>query len=394
MRNPLILLMALSLLGNTGTAAGETPALDNLECTRVLEHWAGDPKGVPSPLVDQCRQQLAAAPKPAARSWPAPGAGRPQIPAADIADPCSGPDAASSVLCWGPWAALPPAAGPAPPPAPQVAGIPDYEPRPELAPPYDPEITPLQDDPPLPLDSCAPGTPCGFATVVPGATSNAPAEDTRFAPIKLAPDGTGFVIDPDRPGRIDSVTDMIPDYLERPDEFKQLEARGHSGDEQSALYARTLRDADTGELLAAADIWTHGNRATRVASSGYFAWGNATTQAGLDALTGRGAIVSFSGPMSVDNRTVGSMTLDFGTRAQWSGNWVNPAYTFSAGGPISGVNLNSDNGSFSANVLPGSVVQGALLGEPGNQSITHIIDVNLADTGLVRDVGLLRQDSR
>lgn len=389
MRNPLFLLMALSLLGNAGMAAGEAPVLDDYECATVLERWAGDPKGVPNQLIDQCRQQLAAA-KPAARHWPEPAAGPPEA----AADPCAGPDAGSSVLCWGPWAApLAPAAGPTPPPAPEPTRVADYDPRPELADPYGPDVLPDSGIPPLPLGSCAPGAPCGFATVVAGATSNAAAADTRFASIALAADGSQFSIDPGKPGQIDSVPGMTTNDLQRPDEFENIEARGRSGDEQSALVARVIRAPGDGELRVAADIWTHGNRASRSANSGYFAWGNTTTRAGLDALAGRGAIVSFSGPMSVDNRTMASMTLDFGTRAQWSGNWVNPAYTFSAGGPISGVDLISDNRSFSANVLPGSVVQGAVLGEPGNQSIAHIVEVNLSGTGLVRDVGLLRQSS-
>lgn len=384
MRNPMFLLMALSLLGNTGTAAGETPVLDNLECTRVLEHWAGDPKGVPNPLVDQCRQQLAA------RNWPEPAAGPPEA----AVDPCSGPDAGDSVLCWGPWAApIAPAAGPEPPPAPEPTQIADYEPRPELADPYGPDALPNPDIPSLPLGSCAPGAPCGFATVVAGATSNAAAENTRFAAIELAADGSRFTIDPGRPGEIDSVTGMVTNYRGRPDEFENLEARGRSGDEQSALVARVIRAPGDGDLQAAADIWTHGNRANRTANSGYFAWGLTTTQATLDALTGRGAIVSFSGPMSVDNRTMASMTLDFGSQAKWSGSWTNPGYSFTAAGPISGVDLISDNTRFSPNVLPGSVVQGAVLGEQGNQSIAHIVEVNLSGTGLIRDVGLLRQDS-
>jgi hypothetical protein len=236
-----------------------------------------------------------------------------------------------------------------------------------------------------------PGTPCGFATVVDGVTSSADSENTTFARIVLAPDGSQFTVDPGGAGEINSVAGMNTTYLDRPDEYENLEASGRSGDEQSRLVARVIRGGEEGEIEVAADVWTHGNRATRIARSGYFAWGNSTTQAGLDTLNGQGASVAFAGPMSVDNSTTGSMTLNFGSQANWSGNWVNPGYSFSAAGPISGADLISDGNRFSANVLSDSVVQGALLGEPGNQSIAHIIDVNLADRGRVRDVGLLRQ---
>lgn len=383
MRTPLFLLMAAPLFWNTTVQANDQLPLDIADCTTILDRWVNDPKSVPRPVVAQCKQQLSAA-DAAPGSWPAPAAG----PRA--ADPCAGPGAADSVMCWGPWNALAPAA---PPPLP-VTDLPrdTYDPRPEDAEKYARTgMSPPPDDPAPPLGTCTPGTPCGFATVVAGTTSSAAAGDTRFASIAVATDGSQFSIDPGRPGQIDSVTGMDTAYLDRPDEFENLEARGRSGDAQSALVARVIRAPGSGDLQVAADVWTHGNRTSRTANSGYFAWGHATTQAGLDTLAGQGAIVSFSGPMSVDNRTIGSMTLDFGAQAQWSGSWVNPGYSFTAGGPVSGVDLISDNTRFSANVLPGSVVQGALLGEPGNQSIAHIIEVNLSSTGLVRDVGLLSQ---
>lgn len=385
MRTSLFLLMTVPLLWNTAVRASDQLPLDVAECTTILDHWVSDPKSVPKQVVEQCKQQLSAA-DAAPRRWPAPAAGPPAA-----TDPCAGPNAGDSVYCWGPdWREPPRPAADAPPPP--LVDVPDGPDTKRLAPEYEPEVLPPEEDvPELPLGSCAPGAPCGFATVVAGTTSTADAEDTRFASIALAGDGSQFSIDPGKPGQIDSVTGMTTNYLELPDGFENLEARGRSGNEQSALVARVVRASGDGELQVAADIWTHGNRATRTANSGYFAWGHTTTQAGLDALAGQGAIVSFSGPMSVDNRTMASMTLDFGTQAQWSGNWANPGYSFSAAGPISGVDLISDNTRFSANVLPGSVVQGALLGEPGNQSIAHIVEVNLSGTGLVRDVGLLSQ---
>jgi hypothetical protein len=61
---------------------------------------------------------------------------------------------------------------------------------------------------------------------------------------------------------------------------------------------------------------------------------------------------------------------------------------------VQGVDLISEPGQFSANVISGEV-QGALLGEAGSQSIAHSVDVVL-DNGMggeleVNDVGLLRQ---
>jgi hypothetical protein len=60
--------------------------------------------------------------------------------------------------------------------------------------------------------------------------------------------------------------------------------------------------------------------------------GEPTSQAGLDTLNAGNVSVNFSGPMSVDNRTMGSMTVDFGTNPTWTGTWTNPGYSFGAGG--------------------------------------------------------------
>ncbi len=381
-------LALLSLLWSAGAAA-QPASLDDAECGAILERWANDPKSVPKPLVDRCKDQLAAA----AAAPPEP---LPETAAAAI-DPCAGPGAADSVLCWGPWAMLAPAAAGPVPELPLTDAVEGYEPRPELADAFDPDVEPEEPVPPepplppLPLGSCTPGAPCGFATVVDGRTSSADPADTSFRRFDLAPDGTQFTVDPGGDGEINSVTGMDTTFGDRPDEYENLVATGRSGDEQSRIGARVIRSEGDGEIEVAADIWTHGNRATGTIRSGYFAWGNATTQAGLDALRGQSATVSFSGPMSVDNGTIGSMTLTFGTQPAWTGNWVNPGYSFSAGGRMSGVDIISDSDKFSANVLTDSVVQGALLGEPGNQSIAHIIDVDLTEKGRIRDVGLLRQ---
>jgi hypothetical protein len=220
-----------------------------------------------------------------------------------------------------------------------------------------------------------------------------PEDENQSATIRrfdMAPDGSQFVVDPDGDDEIASVTGMTTEFFTREDEYENLFANGRAGDEQSALGARVIRN-ENDEIEVAADVWTHGNRATRAARSGHFAWGVSTSQAGLDTLNGQGVSVSFAGPMSVDNRTTGSMVLNFGTQPKWTGNWANPNYNFSAGGPMSGVDLISDSSQFSANVQSGSVVQGAVLGEPGRQSIAHMIDVDLTGRGRVRDVGLLRQ---
>ncbi len=152
-----------------------------------------------------------------------------------------------------------------------------------------------------------------------------------------------------------------------------------------------MRD-DENQVLLAADVWSHGNRANQTSQSGYFAWGTATSQAGLDSLNAGNVSVNFSGPMSVDNRTVGSMTVDFGTNPAWTGTWTNPGYSFGAGGTVSGADLISQPGQFTENVIADqSFVQGVLLGEPGGaRGIAHIIDVTLLNQDRIKDVGLLR----
>ena len=55
-----------------------------------------------------------------------------------------------------------------------------------------------------PLEGCEPGTPCGFATIVTGLTSQGDVEDTGFRRFDLAhrtTHGSQFAVDPDRRGR-------------------------------------------------------------------------------------------------------------------------------------------------------------------------------------------------
>ena len=101
--------------------------------------------------------------------------------------------------------------------------------------------------------------------------------------------------------------------------------------------------------------------------------------------------IAYSGLMSVDNSTTGSITVNFGARPDWSGNWNNPGYSFGAGGPVSGVDFVSDADRFTDNVGADSVVQGVLLGGEGNRGIAHIVDVELDGVGRVKDIGLLRE---
>ncbi|MEO7387456.1 MAG: hypothetical protein ABIX37_11010 [Gammaproteobacteria bacterium] len=373
-----VLLLALPVLATAAaTPAGSAraaPARSDADCTALLERWATDPKAAPKSAINACKDQLAAAPAPV----PAPV--RAQIASVD---PCAGPDAASSVLCWGPWAALAPAAA-----APLVAlSIPDdpidCDAGSGLASQCVPRLEPL-----LAVEGCAPGTPCGFATIVSGVTSTGDPENTEFGRIDLAPDGTGFVIDPESGGEIASVP-MTTNIQTRPDGYGNLRSTGTEGDLNSRLIARVVQ-AEDGEIQLAADVWTHGTRES--ARSCYFAWGTATSQAGLDAMNAGNVTLNFSGPMSVNNATTGNMTLNFGSDPNWTGTWTNPAWSFGAGGAVSGANLISQPDQFTSNVVgSGNFVQGAIVGEAGGpRGITHIIDVTLEGQGRIKDVGLLR----
>ena len=368
----LVVLLAFWSLG--GNAADL--AFKDQDCAKILERWAENPASVPKHLVDTCKEQMAAA-APA----PVPVAPAPQLAAVD---PCAGPNAADSVLCWGPWATLAPAAeGPA-----TVLDIPEYpgdcEVGSAIANQCVPHLEPL-----FPVAGCTPGTPCGFATIVAGVTSTGDVEDTAFVPFDLAPDGSSFTVDPNGANEINSV-EMTTNVTPRSDVYENMRSGGQAGNEQSRLVARVVRN-DAGAVELAGDIWGHGNRQTGAANSGYFAWGTATSQSGLNSLNTSGVSLSFSGPMSLNNSTNAAMTVNFGTGPSWTGTWTNPGWSFGAGGSVSGVNLISNTAQFTANVQSGSFVQGALLGEPGRQGIAHIIDVTLTDHGHIKDVGLLRQ---
>ena len=377
------LLTILFLFASPLMATAAETAQSDADCAALLERWATDPKAAPKAVINACKEQLA-------QSAAQPVATAPARIAAT--DPCAGPGAADSVLCWGPWASVAPAAGfsndPAQPP------IPDREicdARTEQCQPLvDIPSPPPPPDPPL--GSCTPGTPCGFATVVAGTSSSDDAEDTAFARFDMAADGSQFTVSPEGGADINSVSGMGTSFSQRNDDYENMRSTGRVGDEQSRITARVVRD-DEDQVLLAADVWSHGNRANQTSQSGYFAWGTATSQAGLDTLNAGNVSVNFSGPMSVDNRTMGSMTVDFGTNPTWTGTWTNPGYSFGAGGVVSGADMISLPGQFTENVVADqSFVQGVLLGEPGGaRGIAHIIDVTLAGQDRIKDVGLLRE---
>lgn len=388
-----LLTVCLALAAPALASSAEAPRTDS-DCAALLERWATDPKVAPKSVIDACKAQLAGPASAPPDALLADDERR--APLAASLDPCSGPDAADSVLCWGPWASLAPAAGP-PLLDDAVADVLDPDIRPELANPYEPEVEPLLPPAPpaLPLGSCAPGTPCGFATLVAGLTSTGDPENTTFQRFTMADDGTQFTVDPGGANQINSVPGMTTNITPREtDDYGNLRANGRNGDEQSRLVARVVQeDGPQGPILLAADIWAHGNRVTNANQSGYFAWGTTTSQAGLNALSAGNVSVSFAGPMSVDNSTVGNLRIDFGANPVWTGTWTNPGYSFGAGGVVTGADLISEAGKFSANVVKdGSFVQGAMLGEAGQpRGVAHIINVRLADQRLIKDVGLLRE---
>ena len=376
-----LIALLIGLSWSVGGLAADLPLKDR-DCAKILERWAENPGSVPKHLVDACKDQMAAAPAPETVA---------ALPQAAPVDPCAGPGAADSVLCWGPWASLLPAAGPAATVLsfPDEAG--DCRSAGGISGECVPQLSPLSNPPEPPLEGCAPGTPCGFATIVDGLTSTGDVEATEFRKFDLAADGTSFTVDPAGSDEIASVAmDVI--FSSRPDDFQQMRSRGREGDDESRLIARVVRDGESGDVELAADIWTNGNRSdSGLNRSGYFAWGVATSQSGLSLLNGNGTSLSFAGPMSVDNATNAAMTVNFGSQPSWTGTWTNPAWSFGAGGSVTGADLLSNPAQFTSNVQSGSFVQGALLGEPGQMGIAHIIDVTLTDDTHIRDVGLLRE---
>jgi hypothetical protein len=415
----LLLLIGLSFSSFTPVNAAGL-VLSERDCMDILERWAADPTSVPQHLVDECKNMMGAGTASAADS-PVPDIS----PAAGqaAADPCSGPEAADSVLCWGPWRSLAPAAGGLPPVA--LSDVDEFDPRPELASDLGGSLTPVNDpgpnpndpvdpvdpvdpsDPTIPnptkieapLGECSPGAACGFATLAPGLiTQPEDASEIEVVRFELAPDGSGFAVDPggsSQTGTVISVDNLeSPDIPGPPSRFE-----GTNGDDlESKLVTNVERD-DEGNIKLATGNWRHGDLIRGKDSdtrSGVFVWGVASTQTTLDSLNNGGAGVSlgFSGVMLRDPDTSANMTINFGAQPNWTGNWSNSVenFQFDAGGKVGGVNLVSDPSQFSANVQGSdSFVQGVILGERGDLSVGHAINVNLNSGESIKDVGLLRQ---
>ncbi len=365
----------LILIVIAGYCAGNATASDlvlaDRDCAEILELWANDPDSVSQHLVDGCKEQMSLA-VPAI----APMAGT--AVAKQVTDPCAGAGAAGSLNLWGPWSALAPAASGISAPANPVP-VEEYQVRPELAAQFAPSVA-----------SCIPGTPCGFATIVDGVSGQAPGADTTIAQFDLASDGSQFTVAPGQAGEIASVGGLLPSFIDRPDGYENMRANGAAGNQVSGLIARVTRDGD-GNIIASADWWGNANTDTLAANSGFYAWGVSMSQTDVNALNNAAVSAVFSGAMSVDNRTAATITLNFGASPNWTGEWTNPGYAFDAGGTLVGVDLISDPAQFSSNVGADSFVQGALLGDGTNKSIAHVIDVDVAGVGRIKDVGLLRE---
>lgn len=208
---------------------------------------------------------------------------------------------------------------------PSIDDIEDPETRPETANIFNPILVPD-----LPFEACLGGADCGFATLVSGTGGSSSPADTTFGSFTLAADGTRFSVSPAAGDSLDSVT-MTTLITSRSDGYSNLRATGRSEDLQSRLLARVVAnpEAPTTDLILAADSWASGPAGS--AQSGFFAWGIGTSAGSLGGLNTSGISLNFTGPMSVDNSTVGSMTVNFGASPTWTGTWTNPAFSFGAG---------------------------------------------------------------
>ncbi|MGI9293282.1 MAG: hypothetical protein ACR2PS_04810 [Pseudomonadales bacterium] len=372
------LFLPLSLLFMATYANAASVALTEEDCLEILERYAADPESVPQHLLDACKEMLGAI---------APGAGDAQKP---TADPCADPATANSVQCWGPWAALAPAAAGFKPT--ELAAVKEFDTRPELAEAFTTQFQ-LPD---LPLGECAAGAACGFATLAPGLVAQ-PADTaaSNIVPFSIAAGGGNFQLNPgDVVTGVQGVTSL--DGLQSPGFAGPSRFQGANGDTGSLIIANVNSDAN-GELIDAMGLWRHGsltNQNDSNTSAGVFAWGIASSQDVLDRLNaGNNITATFSGNMASDTRTSATMTINFGTQPNWSGNWQNAerGFNFDARGGISGANLISTG--FSSDVIDdgSSYVQGILQGEEGNQSVAHAININLTNGGIIKDVGTLRQ---
>lgn len=371
------LFLPLSLLLMATFANAASIALTEEDCMEILERYAADPESVPQHLLDACKDMLGAI---------KPGAGDAQKP---TADPCADPATANSVQCWGPWAALAPAASGFKPT--RLAAIDEFDTRPELAQEFTTEFLPED----LPLGECGAGAACGFATLAPGVVAQPDDTSTsNIVPFSLATNGGDFGVNPDAAiADMETVTSL--EGLQSPS-FSNSRFQGADGDTASLIVAN-LNNAANGELSNASGIWRHGsatNPNDSNTSAGVFAWGVASTQNVLDTLNAGNVSVMFNGTLAGDTRTSASMIVNFGAQPSWTGSWQNAerGFNFDAGGSVNGANLLSNPGQFSANVVPvDSYVQGILLGESGDQSVAHAISIILNSGDVIKDVGTLRQ---
>ncbi len=168
--NTFRLLSVLLLLASPLAATAASAPQSDADCAALLERWATDPKAAPKQVINDCKDQLA-------QAAVAPAATPVQIAAVD---PCAGPGAADSVLCWGPWASIAPAAGFREDPA--QASIPDRDICDARTEQCQPLVAAAPPEPPL--GSCTPGTPCGFATIVSGTAFTGEAEDTGIRTLR------------------------------------------------------------------------------------------------------------------------------------------------------------------------------------------------------------------
>jgi hypothetical protein len=368
----ILILLLSSVFLNSAFAGGM--ALSDRDCADILKRWAADPGSVPQSLVDNCKEALATT-----LSDMKPAAGQP-------VDPCAGPDSANLVDCWGPWAALAPAAGGAVAPIVLTQGDPNLRPDEFTRDAAGGGGTPA-------LGSCTPGASCGFATIAPGLDpqpdDTSDSDVTRF---DMDPDAGQFVVDPGGSDELVSIDNLQREDVPGPPRYNAIV----DGTESKLIALKGQPDTD-GNFDQAAGVWLHGSTTNQTpdnTTSGAFAWGIASSMDTLDTLNAGNVTASFSGNMSGHTDTMANIIVNFGAQPNWSGNWQNPGYAFDAGGPVQAVDLISDPGQFSSNVKSG-YVQGALLGGTGNQSVVHAVDVILDAGGgnelIVKDVGMIPQ---
>lgn len=388
MRRLAISLCALSVFFVTPAMATGLAATKR-DCAEIMEQWANNPDSVPAHLVQGCQDMLAAA------------AGTPTPAPAD--DPCSDTAAASSVRCWGPWAALAPAAGVIH--NPHFVDPDSYEwdqERMVLTDPMNPTspmgpMGPMTPEGPMnpesPMGNCAAGAACGFALLDPGFCSE--AEDHVIGHFELETDGSGFVFNRGEATEIASLDNLQPSSYNGYPGFERSDGTVESG------FAGNFGYANDGSINSASGDWGHGttgfiqlgaNHTDRPADGGFYVWGVASTQATLDSLNVSNATVNFSGTLLRNTTTQVNMTVNFGSNTNWTGSWdsINNSEDFTAGGNVLGANLISDSSQFSANVDAGqSAIEGLLVGDGASQSLIHAIEIVLQDGTVIKDVGQL-----